>query len=545
MKKKRILLANESSFQSTGYSTMGRAILSRLHKSPKYEVAELGTYGSSDDPRSQLVPWKFYPVVPSKDDEHSTQIYNSKIENQHGAWCWEKTCLDFEPDIIIDFRDSWVWQYQLFSPLRDYYTTIHMPTIDATPQHDDWIYDINMSDSVLTYTQFGMDVLKKHGGNNINLIDVAPPGAEFEDMNKLDKNSIRDKYGLPRDAIIITMVARNQMRKLYPDLLETFRHFLENAPEDIARRAYLHIHTSYPDLGWNLPRILKEHRVGHRTLFTYMCRMCAFVRVSKWNDVITSCPRCLNKAMTFSGPSNGLRRKQLCEIYNLGNIYVQLAKNEGFGVPIVEAAACGLPVMVVNYSAMEDFPKTLGAIPIEPVKYDIEAPTHRKFALPDNKQVALQLIDAIQNNDLEQLGNETKKKCIENYDWDKIIKIWESAIDNAKEPVRAWKSPPKEFLPYDKNAKFPDNEQFVEYAIKHISGNDRLLNSHLFKKMVTELNMGISQTYEGFPYWGELSSLGLKPKIEAFGRENVIKFCEDVRSVLIFWENERCKKFCI
>ena len=37
---------------------------------------------------------------------------------------------------------------------------------------------------------------------------------------------------------------------------------------------------------------------------------------------------------------------------NTFDLYVQYANSEGFGLPQVEAAGCGIPVASVDYSAM-------------------------------------------------------------------------------------------------------------------------------------------------------------------------------------------------
>ena len=49
---------------------------------------------------------------------------------------------------------------------------------------------------------------------------------------------------------------------------------------------------------------------------------------------------------------DGVDTKTLASIYNLFDVYIQPANSEGFGLPIVEAAACGVPVMATDYSVL-------------------------------------------------------------------------------------------------------------------------------------------------------------------------------------------------
>ena len=41
----------------------------------------------------------------------------------------------------------------------------------------------------------------------------------------------------------------------------------------------------------------------------------------------------------------------LVEMYNASDLFVLPSQVEGFGLPIAEAMACGLPVMVTKYAA--------------------------------------------------------------------------------------------------------------------------------------------------------------------------------------------------
>ena len=47
------------------------------------------------------------------------------------------------------------------------------------------------------------------------------------------------------------------------------------------------------------------------------------------------------------------------------DVYVQTAGAEGFGMPILEAMACGTPVIAPDYSAMSELVKDVG-IPLTP-----------------------------------------------------------------------------------------------------------------------------------------------------------------------------------
>lgn len=530
---KKVLFSSEFSLNSTGYSAMTFEICSRLHATGKYELLELATYCSEEDWRINKLPWKVIPVVPragSSEFQMYSQMVQAQPLNQFGMWKFEQVLLDFQPDVVCDFRDIFMMDWEAYSPLRPFYRLLWMPTVDSTPQMDEWISHFTLADALLTYTNFGYRTLKEHAGKNINLVGVASPGVNFNDMMPLDKNAVRTKYGIDKDSLIMTMVARNQIRKLYPDLFAMFREFLDTAPKELTDKTFLHIHTSYPDMGWDIPRILKQHGIGHKALFTYLCRHCGEVKVNRWNDTKLVCPRCLTPSMFFTGPGAGIKRKTLCEIYNLSNLYIQYAALEGFGIPIVEAAACGIPVCNVDFSAMEDFSETLGAVPIEVQRLTSESPTHRQFAFPHNSNFVNRLIELLSSpSSLKEMGKRTYELCKKNYDWDNIAKIWEKTIDGLPEPELKWNHPRRTFQP----VQIPDNlnnDQFLTYCMLYIAANPDLLKSPHYNRMLTGL------------YTNQLMN-GNTP--QKFDRNNVIEICQNMRSNLQNWENIRCEKLGI
>lgn len=528
MTKKKILLVNESCLNNTGYSVMGRELLPRLNDTNKYEIAELAVYARTEDERNYSLPWKVYPVMPAQDDKEGWAQYNASSDGQFGRWCFERVLLDFKPDVVLDFRDPYHFLFEALSPLREYYSLLWMPTVDAYPQTDDWANQYMMADSILTYTDFGYRTLDRICGKSINLVGVASPGASFTDMGILDKNEIRDKYDIPKDIVLLGMVARNQIRKGYPDLFETFRRFIDIAPKELADKTFLHIHTGYPDAGWDIPRILKEDGISHKVYFTYICRACANTTINKWNDISLNCKRCGNRLVFLTNPAFGVSRKTLCEIYNLYDLYVQYAFLEGFGVPVVEAAACGVPIATIPYSAMEDFVDKLSAYPIPIAKMITETSSHREWAYPDNNKFAHNLIDILTNTDLKKWGEETYLLCKEHFDWDKSAKVCESAIDNIAPPKRKWSDPPRYLKELPVNQSL-DDAAFIKECFSNIAFCDHLKTGFLYKMFLRNL------------YNQQIPGSNQNGMMVPFNKQNIINECKALQQAVVHWEAQRCR----
>jgi hypothetical protein len=59
-------------------------------------------------------------------------------------------------------------EYQERSPFRPFYHWAIMPTVDAAPQDEQWVATFLNADSVFTYSDWGMDVLRAQTGGRIN-----------------------------------------------------------------------------------------------------------------------------------------------------------------------------------------------------------------------------------------------------------------------------------------------------------------------------------------------------------------------------------------
>ena len=489
--KKRILMVNESSLLSTGYSTYGYEVLRRLHATGKYELAELASYGSHEDVRVNNIPWKYYPVMPKKDDKAAQHIYASKVTNQWGEYVFEDVCLDFKPDVAFSIRDVWADEFISRSPAREYFYWAYMPTVDSAPSNNDWLPTFANADAIFTYTDWGMDVLKEETNCQSNLRCTASPGADLINYKFVDKKEVRKRVGLPEDIFIIGTVMRNQVRKLYPDLMQAFAQLLETAPVDIANKSYLYLHCAYPDVGWDIPRLLKEHGIAHRTYFTYYCLDCKEIYPSFFQDGKAPCRLCGAHKAILPNIKSGVPPNVLNEIYGLFNIYVQYASNEGLGMPQVESAASGTPVMAVDYSAMSDVVRKLHGFPIKVERMFRDAGTESYRALPNNNDLVEKLVWylSLPKNKHLEYGTKAREGVLEHYTWEKTAKTWESYFDEVI-PLDKWKEPVRIHTPNMNPPSGMSDKEFVNWAFTNIAGCPELADSYLAIRLTRDLGLG-------------------------------------------------------
>jgi glycosyltransferase involved in cell wall biosynthesis len=499
--KKRIFLVNDASFLNTGYSIYGREILTRLHKNPNFEVAELGCYCDISNEQIKNIPWKFYPNGVSSNDSRAND-YKSNNLNKFGSWRFNRCLADFKPHIVFDIRDYWMFAYQENSPYKKYFHWVVMPATDSAPPKTEWLYTYSNADLVVPYTDWAKKVLSFYGGKNIKLFPkIANAGINPNEFYPIE-NKIQHKIDFFGENIsVVGVVMRNQKRKLFPDIMLAYKKYLEkikNSNPELYEKSYLYLHTSYPEeAGWDLPSLLLEYGLLDKTYFTYVCRKCKDFFPSKFQSPIKECKYCQNGIATISSPSIGVDTNQLNKIYNFFDIFIQYAICEGFGMPQVEAAACGIPIASVDYSAMTEIVEKLDSykIPVDRTFRELETNADRVY--PDNDYTTNLLYDFFINtpDDIKiEKSRKIREKCISYYTWDNVYAVWEecfNSIDLDSKP--SWSTKPMEHIKHKTNKVPKDltNTAFVEYVCHHIIEDPAILNTAIVQCLMRDLANGI------------------------------------------------------
>jgi glycosyltransferase involved in cell wall biosynthesis len=544
MRKKRILFCSEATFLNTGYATYTREIMKYLYSTGKYKLAELASYASPDDPRHESVAWEFYPASISKNDSKQVkEAYESSTENQFGAFKFHDVCLDFKPDIVCDIRDFWMLEFEARSPYRDFFKWCIMPTVDAKPQATNWISTFQSADACLTYSDWAGGVLKEQTGGKINWLGSAPPSAHPSYCVELEQKSSRERMGLPEDAKIIGTVMRNQRRKLYPDLFESFKLMLDQVEDP--ENYFLYCHTSFPDAGWDLPALLEEHNIASKVFFTYKCTETNKPFASKFQGNSCSSKHANGKTGIFPSVQNGLSYTDLATVMNCFDIYVQYANCEGFGLPQVEAAAVGVPVASINYSAMETVIEKLEGIPLEPAAYYKELETGCLRAVPDNQQTANKLAEFFKQPFFERraIGFKIKQNFLKHFQWDISGQVWEQYFDSVEiEPEEStWMSRPdiKQIPPIPDMKKIYEELKGSEYEIakwliQNVLQVPKYLNSELHLRLSRDLSYGlVTATTASGGYYVNDSSI-----TQAGGNRKIPFSFEDAYNMVAHYRNQ-------
>ena len=496
MNKKRLLFLGEATPLMTGFSTYWREVIRRIYDTGEFVIAEYGSYMSTNDPRAQDVPWKFYGALPRMVrgeggkvslDRKEDALYKKEYKlNQFGKWKFEKVLADFKPDYVCDIRDPWMVGWQGKTPLRDNFKWVLMACVDGHPQKPEWINMYESADAVLTYSLYGKKVLENQS-DKIEVIDIASPGVDTDSFQILNKEDCKKALGLDPKSLVIGTVMRNQQRKLYPRLILAYKKLLKEwkdfykkegkTKKSNQRLPYLLLHTSVPDVGWDIPLEIKRSGLQDRVFFTFICHECDHFFVDNWRGEHSHCPSCKNKSVKTPNTGKGLSNDKFALIYNAMDLYVQASVCEGYGMPLSEAKASGVPVLAPLWSATEEQANAPGGIPLKISETFTDPGTMQRRSLFSEKDFikkSTMVLREWSSDRRHRVGAEGRAHVVGS--WDKAADIWINYFrkDQGLDRSETWDRP----ISIKKDAgQIPDDikenkRKAIEWLYKNVLGDE-------------------------------------------------------------------------
>lgn len=516
----KILFVGEFSKIGSGYGKITNELITRFYNDG-YEVAELATFCHKDDERIKSCPWKVYPNLPSTEEEK--QEYDSNKQNSNGKWKFEQVLLDFKPTHVFGNGDPFFYEYQYHSPFRNYFNWIITAPVDGVPQHDQWREFFDNADGLTTYTHWAKKVLNT---NNIKVDVVTPPVASSDYFPIPQKNidDFKNMLGISNQQVIGT-VMRNQPRKLFDLLFESFAEVLKRKPNTI-----LYCHTTYPDGGWDFSELLIKHKIASRVMFTYKCEHCKNTFPSFFQDLLTYCGQCGKTLCRMPDGQNPVPTSTLNKIFNLFDLYIQLASREGFGIPQIEAASCDIPVCSVNYAGMKDVIDYIGAYPIKVIQEYLGFQMNMMESVPCKKSVVDNMLIGLSNR--EKGSGKFLKKYNDFYQsWDKTYQDFRNLVESL--PIKQWQEHNIDAPPEYNDLPHLSNEDYAKHMVINILQEKP--NTYLMSRMINDLNYGI--TFGGIcgNYFTE--SLNKRDHV-GMNRKKLYNICLKKRMFKDYWQNQ-------
>jgi glycosyltransferase involved in cell wall biosynthesis len=139
-----------------------------------------------------------------------------------------------------------------------------------------------------------------------------------------------------------------------------------------------------------------------------------------------------------------LDETEIMSLYNLAHCYVHPARGEGFGLPVAEAMAAGVPVISLAYSGLADFVSdataTIISYELEPARTHLELPGSM-WAEPNREQLEREIRRMFDEPDRVEVRDrvERGRALIANeFSWKAVSRRWDDFIseleDSAETP---------------------------------------------------------------------------------------------------------------
>ena len=271
-------------------------------------------------------------------------------------------------------------------------------------------------DLSIAYSKFAQKQVKDYYNLDTEYIPLGTEPERFYRLPDEQRNAIRVKWNLA-DKFVVGVVARNQPRKFLDRTIKAFRFLADKVPN-----AVLLLHTDPNDQAapWKMSSLIKRYNLENRVLFTGMNAMNSF----DWN--------------------------QMNEVYNAMDCFFLSTSGEGWGIPLVEAMSCKVPVVATNYTTIQEIVvdnksgfgvKLAGVEEMNQFEkgtkeYDIESSNgtltgswevERGFC---DVQDAAEKMAYIANNPekAKEMGENGRKAVIEKYNQKIVNKQWEETM---------------------------------------------------------------------------------------------------------------------
>lgn len=317
----KILWHSNAPWTPTGYGQTTARFVHRI-EDLGHEVAILAYWGLQGGP----LEWEGIPIYPSISDAWGNDVVTAFAVHhfrgkRNAGW-------------IITLTDVWVLRAQ---GLREMHVASWVP-IDHDPVPPAVVDYFTRTGAVpIAMAQHGRDAMQRAGLNPM----YVPHGIDTKLFAPRDDGQqIRELLGIPTDAFVVGMVAANKgnapIRKAFPEAFAAFARFAEKRPSAVL---YMHTLRSTMHQGADLMALADTFGISDRVIW---CDQLAYVL-------------------------GEIPMSEMSGIYSIMDVLLNPAYGEGFGMPILEAQSCGVPVIIGDNTAMSELCGGGWLVPCEPL----------------------------------------------------------------------------------------------------------------------------------------------------------------------------------
>lgn len=293
---KKILVFTEVAKDGSGYTHLMLPLIEGLSKKD-YDIRVVGL---------GYTGWEYW--------------YNFNITGaqsvQDGVACVSNIISLWNPDVLIVGLDI-PHQIKLIEQTKKINKKIKyiaITPLENPPLTRTWAADLTQADFVFFISQRGCDAAKESGLSKVGHLQIAVDTENFYPASTVEKEQLRKDLGF--NCFTILSVADNQERKNLWASLKVIEALKKKGREV----RFILVTREKSPVGHPLRDLCSDYNINKEVLIL----------------------------------ERGIPQEELRKLYAAADLYLSTTKAEGLGIPVLEAMACGLPVMATDTGAIRE-----------------------------------------------------------------------------------------------------------------------------------------------------------------------------------------------
>lgn len=337
-----------------------------------------------------MVNYRGIPVYPMQGEPYGADVIGHHARH-------------FKADLVVTLVDNWVLPGD-YGMRFDAKWMAWFP-VDGTPAPKVCIAQALNCDYPATFSLNGVEELHNAGVDAYYI----PYGVDCSVFKPGDKQEARAQLGLPQDVFLISTVADNRgfpARKAWPEILMGYKLFCEDHSDTL-----LYLHTRKDPIsrqGINFDPLVEDLELDGKVLFTDPQQI-----------------------------AMGIPNEDLAPLYQASDVMLLPSMAEGFGLPVVEAQACGCPVITQDCSSMSEL--TFNGVALKPLQPFWAVGLNYWWQLPSihDIQGALEFYYRVTGSDAERgCALDGVRHVQDNYDYPVVFeKYWRPLLHRIEEEL--------------------------------------------------------------------------------------------------------------
>jgi glycosyltransferase involved in cell wall biosynthesis len=301
----KLLWHSNAPYAPTGYGQQTGLFAPLLAE--QYDLAISSFYGLE----GSRITWDGITVYPGMGGEYGNDSLPAHAVEHFGG--------NARGGLVVTLMDVWVLDPNMMAGLN---AACWVPVDHEPPPPSVVNFFVKSGAIPIAMSRFGQSMLGR-----LDPLYV-PHGIDTEIFKPYDKKQVREKVGVSEDAFLVGMVAANKGRPSRKSFVQAFQAF--KAFHGKHENAMLYLHTELNPgyaQGEDIPKLLEALEIPESAV---------------------------KAADPYRIRYDPYAPKTMAMIFSTMDCLLNPAMGEGFGIPVVEAQACGVPAIVTDFSAMQE-----------------------------------------------------------------------------------------------------------------------------------------------------------------------------------------------